>query len=96
MWDLAVPGNNDHDFYVLPTGGSTGSSHYLVDETGVAPVLVHNVNGPTCGLGDPVNPLSRIAMRARMERGVSPRQNVAVYRMAGRQALERDSFGEFT
>ena len=29
MWDLTVPGNNDHDFYVV------------TDET---PVLVHNIN----------------------------------------------------
>jgi Pretoxin HINT domain len=33
MWDLTVPGNNDHDFYVV---------------TGDTPVLVHN-SGPFCG-----------------------------------------------
>jgi len=33
MWDLTVPGNNDHDFYVVATATST-------------PVLVHNTN---CG-----------------------------------------------
>jgi hypothetical protein len=32
MWDLTVPGNNDHDFYVLATVAST-------------PVLVHNTSG---------------------------------------------------
>jgi hypothetical protein len=37
MWDLTVPGNNDHDFYVL-----AGQSRD-------APVLVHNANGPGCG-----------------------------------------------
>jgi hypothetical protein len=34
MWDLTVPGNNDHDFYV---------------EAGGTPVLVHN-SGPGCGI----------------------------------------------
>ena len=33
MWDLTVPGNNDHDFYVIPATIS-------------APVLVHNVDDP--------------------------------------------------
>jgi hypothetical protein len=34
MWDLTVPGNNDHDFYVQP---------------GATAVLVHNDNGtPGC------------------------------------------------
>jgi hypothetical protein len=33
MWDLTVPGNGDHAFYVLPAAGS-------------APVLVHNVDNP--------------------------------------------------
>jgi hypothetical protein len=33
MWDLTVPGNNDHDFYVA--AGSTA-------------VLVHNTNGDLC------------------------------------------------
>jgi hypothetical protein len=32
MWDLTVPGNNDHDFYV---------------DAGDTPVLVHNTCGPT-------------------------------------------------
>jgi hypothetical protein len=31
MWDLTVPGNNDHDFYISTT---------------VATVLVHNADGP--------------------------------------------------
>jgi hypothetical protein len=31
MWDLTVPGNNDHDFYI---------------DTTAAPVLVHNCNNP--------------------------------------------------
>jgi len=41
MWDLTVPGNNDHDFYVLPAGdGADG--YYHVDENGGIAVLVHN------------------------------------------------------
>ena len=35
MWDLTVPGNNDHDFYVLATG------------TAVEGILVHNSDCPT-------------------------------------------------
>ncbi len=33
MWDLTVPGNNDHDFYVLTVRGSAFS------------ILVHNAGG---------------------------------------------------
>jgi hypothetical protein len=33
MWDLTVPGNNDHDFYI---------------QTTVTAVLVHNVDDPSC------------------------------------------------
>jgi len=34
MWDLTVPGNNDHDFYV---------------NVGATSILVHNQNAPGCG-----------------------------------------------
>ena len=37
MWDLTVPGNNDHDFYVIASQSRDMA------------VLVHNVNGPGCG-----------------------------------------------
>jgi hypothetical protein len=37
MWDLTVPGNNDHDFYVL---SAEGSSHRFHHADAVA-VLVH-------------------------------------------------------
>ena len=40
MWDLAVPGNNDHDFYILPA--QTGSRHAYDVVAGNTPVLVHN------------------------------------------------------
>jgi len=46
MWDLTVPGNNDHDFYVLPEERDGGGAYYHVDEHGVTAVLVHNVNDP--------------------------------------------------
>jgi hypothetical protein len=41
MWDLTVPGNNDHNFYVLPapSNGSDGAYHVVARTT---PVLVHN------------------------------------------------------
>ena len=38
MWDLTVPGNNDHDFYVVMAGDVTGAS-----------ILVHNDG---CGITD--------------------------------------------
>jgi hypothetical protein len=40
MWDLTVPGNNDHDFYVLAEPGGQGS--YNVARN--TPILVHNDN----------------------------------------------------
>jgi hypothetical protein len=36
MWDLTIPGNNDHDFYVVAVGG---------EDAGDAAVLVHNEDG---------------------------------------------------
>jgi hypothetical protein len=55
MWDLTVPGNNDHDFYVLASVASNSSMYYVAtDDT---PVLAHNMNpaqGPDgCGIGSP-------------------------------------------
>jgi hypothetical protein len=51
MWDLTVPGNNDHDFYVIADGHAQGGA--------AVPVLVHNaclegrinyvVNNPATG-----------------------------------------------
>jgi hypothetical protein len=46
MWDLTVPGNNDHDFYVLAVGASVRTYHGLA---GATPILVHNT-GPDCGV----------------------------------------------
>jgi hypothetical protein len=48
MWDLTVPGNDDHDFYVFPTTSTrpTGQHTYYA-EAGTASVLVHNE--PSCG-----------------------------------------------
>jgi hypothetical protein len=39
MWDLSVPGNNDHDFKVLATG-----PFRMTDPA----VLVHNINEVSC------------------------------------------------
>jgi hypothetical protein len=52
MWDLTVPGNNDHDFYVLAANaGQPGNGrHTYYVEAGNTPVLVHNSAGP-CGTG---------------------------------------------
>jgi len=44
MWDLTVPGNNDHDFYVLPAVGDDQAGYGVV--AGGTPVLVHNNNDP--------------------------------------------------
>jgi hypothetical protein len=40
MWDLTVPGNNDHDFYVLPAQPEGDHTYYAV--VGSTPILVHN------------------------------------------------------
>jgi hypothetical protein len=47
MWDLTVPGNDDHDFYVLSAQDRIGSARYSADTF----VLVHN-----CPSGDSINP----------------------------------------
>jgi hypothetical protein len=40
MWDLTVPGNDDHDFYVILAEPSSHSGYYsIADDTAV---LVHN------------------------------------------------------
>ena len=44
MWDLTVPGNNDHDFYVLPA--QTNDHHAYYVGVGETPVLAHNAG---CG-----------------------------------------------
>jgi RHS repeat-associated protein len=48
MWDLTVPGNNDHDFYILPATNTNRYTRNVV--AGNTPVLVHNSDG--CGLAD--------------------------------------------
>jgi hypothetical protein len=56
MWDLTVPGDNDHDFYVLPAKPGSHRGSYSV--AGDTAVLVHNTSG--CGpvLSGP-NPVPR-------------------------------------
>ena len=48
MWDLTVPGNNDHDFYVLAVQAS-GDAHVLDAIAESTPILVHN---DSCGPGE--------------------------------------------
>jgi Bacterial toxin 30/Pretoxin HINT domain len=70
MWDLTVPGNNDHDFYVLPAqGGSSHHTHYVED--GDTPVLVHNCGGYDLRGKDP---MSIVPDNARV-RGLTPDPN---------------------
>jgi hypothetical protein len=49
MWGLTVPGNNDHDFYVLPEQPS--GYHARLTVAGDVPILVHNTDG--CDPSDP-------------------------------------------
>jgi SCP1.201-like deaminase len=55
MWDLTVPGNNDHDFYVVAGTSIQGSGHHMYHVVaGNTPVLVHNDNPVTpndCQIG---------------------------------------------
>jgi Bacterial toxin 43 len=41
MWDLTVPGDNDHDFYVLAAEARERTQYAKV---GAEPILVHNEN----------------------------------------------------
>jgi hypothetical protein len=52
MWDLAVPGNNDHDFYVIAStvgAGQFGHGDRVTYHAGAhsVPVLVHNTSCPS-------------------------------------------------
>jgi hypothetical protein len=40
MWDLTIPGNNDHDFYVFSQWVASDHAYYL--KADAPPVLVHN------------------------------------------------------
>jgi hypothetical protein len=42
MWDLTVPGNNDHDFYVVAVPGAGSEADVRYPLTDDAVVLVHN------------------------------------------------------
>jgi len=57
MWDLTVPGNNDHDFYI---------------DTAVADVLVHNVGGTgPCGSRFSPNSKAKIWAQNADENGIN-------------------------
>jgi hypothetical protein len=42
MWDLTIPGNNDHDFYVVPATQYAGGKGAGNVPDSAVPVLVHN------------------------------------------------------
>jgi hypothetical protein len=79
MWDLTVPGNNDHDFYVIPAQTSGGGNTYA-EATGTEAVLVHNDD--RCGisraeakaqaLADAGVPADAEPLEVRMEPATSP------------------------
>jgi hypothetical protein len=56
MWDLTIPGNNDHDFYVMPDG-KTSSAHNMIASD--VSVLVHNASVP--GMCDILRGLGTLA-----------------------------------
>jgi hypothetical protein len=64
MWDLTVPGNGDHDFYVLPASDNT-VTRYRVDQTGVTAVLVHNCDN----LSDIADKVQEVLPDARSKTG---------------------------
>lgn len=70
MWDLTVPGNNDHDFYVLPAQTSDRQT-YPVGRA-VTLVLVHNCGnevGTQVDYSDPNNDLVSAVRSQRLEDG---------------------------
>jgi len=85
MWDLTVPGNNDHDFYVIPNGrsGDTISSAPGAHSAG-EPILVHNENVcPQTQINPVSDELSLFAYQARQGSGIGWGRNVAVARVPG-------------
>jgi RHS repeat-associated protein len=61
MWDLTVPGDNDHDFYVGATSASHSRNSHTYDVVaGETPVLVHNASGPGCGDPLPTQTIGQI------------------------------------
>ena len=47
MWDLAIPGDNDHDFYVAADESNQGAYHIAA---GGVLLLVHNDDCPIKGV----------------------------------------------
>jgi RHS repeat-associated protein len=62
-----------HDGWMWDLTITTDHDFYVLGEI---PVLVHN-----CGINDPSSEISQVSMAARMEHGVSPSRNIAVYRV---------------
>ena len=53
MWDLTVPGNNDHDFYVASASSNQNNNRLpYYGSVGITFVLVHNEDGCLPGPGD--------------------------------------------
>jgi hypothetical protein len=74
MWDLTVPGNNDHDFYVLPAQTGSHYTHQVV--TRAIPVLVHNCGnevGTQVDYSDTGNDLVNATRNQRLADGPSGR-----------------------
>jgi hypothetical protein len=83
MWDLTVPGDNDHDFYVLPA--DSGPGYYHVDKDGVTAILVHNQN-PYCD----ISRLKGFARQIREAGNSSQARNQRVF------AVGQDGLGNLT
>jgi hypothetical protein len=75
MWDLTVPGNNDHDFYVIP-----GATSVLVHNDSCPLWTKTNYNGQTVYTRDdlmnpdyvsPADPYGRTNLK-RMQQGLAP------------------------
>jgi Pretoxin HINT domain len=52
MWDLTIPGNNDHDFYVTSASNKQNNRVPYYGPVGTTFVLVHNDDGCLLGAGD--------------------------------------------
>jgi hypothetical protein len=94
MWDLTVPGNNDHDFYVLAASDGNGPHAYNAI-TRDTPVLVHNASCPRFvvdsngGINDLNGPQAQIQINKMAGDGF--RDDVAAYlRSIGRTVVTDD------
>jgi hypothetical protein len=81
MWDLTIPGNNDHDFYVILSAETSitalNAEHVVAADTAV---LVHNI-----ACTKPVNLPAWKSVNIDMEEHILPRHTVtgAIYQQSG-------------